>query len=232
MHFESKRVLYLSLAGILCLSTAHAEPYEADLAIPEITENSEKLDGKLDGYHGRIVKQVIEKADLSFKTAPPTHAYNAFYDKKFLCITPDSRMYYGENSGFIDSAPFSSVNWVVVQRKGSSIISSAKELTGLKVGMFYPPEEIASVVPQKGVSYDVKANLTVNLLKVAFKRVDVAVLPETGLQDLIDGNGNLKNLSITLSPPLATVPEAIMCHDNAAGRAILKDVNGALKAIK
>ena len=228
-----KRGFTLSMMVVACSTTGKADSsYMLELAVPVIPENTEKLDGTLNGYHGQTVKKVIDTTGISYRVIAPAHAYQAFYDKKFLCITPDSQMYYGENSGFIDSEAFSRVNWVIVQRKGSKKLLSADGLKGLKVGSFYAPDEIAAIVPQEGVLYDVNANLTVNLLKVAFKRVDVAVLPETGLQEMIDGNGNLKNLTIKNSPVLATVPEAIMCHDDDKGRAILKKINQALKTVR
>ncbi len=207
----------------------HAQPQtKADLVFPLIVENSTKLNGSLDGYHGSKVKKILDQLGLSYDVRPPSGAYKRFYRGDYTCVTPDSRLYYGETGDFIDSLPFSEVEWVIVQREGSPPILHRKDLKGLKVGSFYPPEEIAYIVPQSGVTYDVEPNLTVNMLKVALNRLDVAVLPATGLEELIQGNDNLKNLSIRISPPLAHVKEAVMCHDNERGLAVIEKVNKAL----
>lgn len=197
------------------------------LVIPLIVENSSKLDGKLTGNHGKIIKQILEqnRDNISYSILPPTHAYQAFYDQNFVCVTPDSKKYYDTPNKYIDSRPISVAEWVVVQRKGTLPITSKNQLIGLTVGSFYPQEEIATILPKEGVSYDVKANFTVNLLKVALQRIDIAILPKEGLEELIQGNSTLQNISFDISPPIAIIADTIMCHNNDQGKALIKSLN-------
>ncbi|SCA55058.1 exported hypothetical protein [Candidatus Terasakiella magnetica] len=222
------------LTLLICSNGSRADSeYYADLSIPLVEEISLNLDKKFDGYHGKIVKQILDQYPdkISFNLTSPKHAYEAFYKGRYSCVTPDSKSYYDLPNDFVDSTALSSVDWVIVQRKGTKPILSKKDLIGLSVGSFYAPEEIASIVPQEGVVYDVIPNHSTILRKVAARRNDIAILPQVGLTKLIAKREELKDLTFEISPKIATVAEAIMCHDTKRGREIIKLVNQGLKAI-
>jgi len=224
----------LSLTLFLAVPiTSNAEEITADLVIPLIRENSINKDKKLDGYHGKIIKQILDKSPqkITYQMMVPAHAYQAFYDKRYSCITPDTKHYYEKDSGFIDSEAISVTKWIIIQRVGSKIIFTPDDLKDLTVGTFYAPEEIATILPQEGVTYDVKADIQVNLLKVAMNRIDLAVLPYDGIAEMIAENEEFSGLTINASPPLATAREGIMCHDNERGNEIIEDINKTLKKL-
>lgn len=226
-----KACIFTTSVIVLLSNIALAADYKADLVLPIIKEISLEFDHQLTGYHGKKVKSIIDHADIpiTYQILPHAHAFKAFSDGKFACITPDSKVYYEDSTNYLNSKPISTTDWVIVQRKGTQPIISKDQLKGLKVGSYYSPEEIVNILPQSGITYDVKANLNINLLKVALKRIDVAVLPITGLEDLIKNNNQLSNLTITLSPPIATVAEAIMCHDDEYGQKLIKQFNKVIK---
>lgn len=235
-HAKTALICWMFLCCFsLCAGKVHAQSlYEADIVIPSIIENSLQKNRVLDGEHGEVVQSILDyhKGGLTHRVMAPSHAFQAFYDGKFACVTPDTRLYYEEGSPYIDSEALSSTKWVIVQRQGDNPILVKSDLTGKLVGTFYPADEIASIVPQEGVRYDVYADIKTNLIKVAMKRIDLAILPHRGIAEMISAHEELSGLSIDTSPPMATVHEGIMCHNDETGQKIIQKVNEALQKQK
>jgi hypothetical protein len=103
---------------------------------------------------------------------------------------------------------------------------------GKKVGIAYEPDALLPVVPQTGVNYKVNGDFTLNLMKLAAGRLDAVVLPAVGLDEIFASDPKLSGLAYDATSPLASVPDALMCHDSERGREVLAIVNGIMEEIR
>ena len=217
--------------GIALVSPAQAA-YEVDIIMPDTPEILGDSKDQLEGSSGRVMKAVLDVIGdkVSHKITDSARAYNAFYKESFACVVPDSKDYYEAGSGYVDSNPIHETVWVAVTQKGTSV-TSQDQLLGKTVGIAYEADALLPVVPQEGVKYQVNDDFKLNLKKLAAGRLDVAVLPLGGLEKMIASDSSLSNLHFDASQPLATIGDALMCHDTPRGQEVLKLFNDALGTI-
>ncbi len=231
MRFKVISVL-MSVFLFQGVSLAHA--YELDLIMPDTPEILGNSTDGMDGKSGRVLKVIFEKSGgkISHKIASSAHAYNSFYQEKYACVAPDSKLYYEKDAKYLDSTPFHLTKWVSVYRKDGTKIVSKEDLKGKRVGIAYNADALLPVVPQSGVDYKVNDDFKLNLKKLAAGRLDAVVLPAADLAEILASDASLANLTFDDKSPLAAVPDALMCHDSERGREVLAIVNKILEDIK
>ncbi|WP_428527987.1 hypothetical protein [Roseibium sp.] len=222
--------------GLLILqfsNSVSAQNYQVDLALPDSEPVVGTTKTELVGSMGQDYAAILNAdSTISHQIMSSDRAYNGFYRGLFACVSPDSKAYYPEGSGYLDSKSLSKTSWVAVTAAGKPVISDQNVLKdGLKVGLPYEPAALLPVVPQEGMNYEVADNYLTNLKKVAAGRLDVAVLPLSSIDVFLDKDKSLQSaVSYDPDKPLAVVSDAIMCHDSEAGRAVLEKVNTAIQA--
>ena len=218
-------------AFLIAIPPANAQ-FEADLILPDSPFNVGEAGVDISkGSYGRIAQAVIDKTGISHKVVGTNRAYNAFYAGKYGCVSPDSKLYYGEDAKYLDSASYNVSNWLVITQQDSAVIGNKEQLAGKKVGLTYQPDALLPVVPQSGVKYEVKDDNILNLKKLVAGRLDAVVMDESALNVILGVDPAFSKLTYDVNQPIAKVPDAFMCHDTPEGRALLDKINTALQEI-
>ncbi|MDV7338043.1 hypothetical protein RYZ26_00450 [Terasakiella sp. A23] len=223
----------LCVLVLLMTSQAQAQEYDFDLIIPLNPENFGDSTEQLEGPTGQVIAKVLRHSEppISYRYSSPTHGYGAFFKGKYACVTPDAAVYHDPEKGYIESLPIHDTHWVAVYHKDTPKILQKNDLLGKTVGLIYRQHTMGDVIPQVGAKYEFQPDIKINLKKLVRKRMDALVVPLLGLDTALATDPSFSQLSYTSTPPLATIPDRIMCHDTKRGREVIEIVNKVIPKV-
>ena len=228
-------IVAFAAATTLIAALAQADEHPGlDLAFAATPVVSGTADGELSGPYGPVYQALLSALEgpaPSWAVIPPSRAYRGFENDVFLCVSPDSRVYYDPERRYIDTEPIATVRWLAVTPPGAPLITRRADLAGKRVGTIYDPESLRPVLPRAGAIYDVAPSEKSNLEKLRLGRLDAVVIDSRDLRELVAANPGLKSLSYDFQEVIARTPDAIMCHDTPSGRDLVRRVNAAMERL-
>jgi hypothetical protein len=223
-----------AVSGLLTLGAGVAAAQDApDIAIANWSEVVGDTQYELEGPQGQAIKAVMEATgdDVSWQVMANERAYRGFAQKRWPCVTPDARIYYGEDADILESTAINMADWLVVTGPDGPLVTEKDGLKGMSVGLDHEPEYLGGILPDGGFEAQVHADLANNVAKVYRGRVDSTVLWASALREILDNNPEYQELTYDFDQPFLTVPDAVICHDTPRGREVMEKVNAGFDKV-